>query len=78
VVVFSLGWQTDEIQCMVKELELLKIIMPDKFVVGSIIAKLPLSLRNFTTTLKHKRTNISVSYLIASIDVEEKDQAKDG
>jgi hypothetical protein len=35
--------QTHEIQCMVKELELLKIIVPDEFVAGGIIAKLPLS-----------------------------------
>jgi hypothetical protein len=30
-----------EIQCMVKELGLLKIVVPDKFVVGGIIVKLP-------------------------------------
>jgi hypothetical protein len=32
--------QDHEIQCMVKELELLKIIVPDKFVDGVIIANL--------------------------------------
>jgi hypothetical protein len=46
---------------MVKELELLKIIVPDEFVVGGIIAKLPPSWRDFTTTLKHKRTHMSIS-----------------
>jgi hypothetical protein len=30
-----------EIQCMVKELTLLKIVVPNEFVVGGIIAKLP-------------------------------------
>jgi hypothetical protein len=30
-----------EIQCMVKELRLLKIVVPDEFVAGGIIAKLP-------------------------------------
>jgi hypothetical protein len=46
---------------MVKKLELLKIIVPDEFVVGGIIAILPPSWRDFTTTLKHKRTHMSIS-----------------
>jgi hypothetical protein len=33
--------QAHEIQCTVKELELLKIIVLDEFVAGGIIAKLP-------------------------------------
>ncbi|KAK8458141.1 hypothetical protein SEVIR_3G316245v4 [Setaria viridis] len=63
---------------MVKELDLLKIAVSDKFVAGGIIAKLPPSWRDFATSLKHKRTEISVSDLIASLDVEEKAWAKDG
>ena len=47
--------QAHEIQCIVKELELLKCPLPDKFVVGCIITKLPSSWRNFPTTLKYKR-----------------------
>ncbi|KAK1696947.1 hypothetical protein QYE76_013644 [Lolium multiflorum] len=43
----------------------------DKFVAGCIIAKLPPSWRNFATTLKHKRQEISVENPIASLDVEE-------
>jgi hypothetical protein len=70
--------QTHEIQCIVKELELLKIVVPDEFVAGGIIAKLSSSCRDFATTLKHKRTHMSISYLIASLDIEEKAQAKDG
>jgi hypothetical protein len=70
--------QAHEIQCMAKELEHLKINLPDKFVAGGIIAKLPPSWRDFATTLKHKRMEISVSDLIASLDVEEKVWAKDG
>jgi hypothetical protein len=46
-------------------------------VAGCIIAKLPLSWRNLATTLKHKRQEISVENLIASLDVEEKAWAKD-
>lgn len=44
---------------------------------GCIIIKLLLLWRNFTTTLKHKRQEISIENLIASLDVEEKARAKD-
>jgi hypothetical protein len=66
--------QVHEIQCMMKGLELLKIIVPNEFVVGGSITKL---LRDLATTLKHKRTHMSISDLIVSLDVEEKAQAKD-
>jgi hypothetical protein len=33
--------QAHEIQCMVKELRLLKIVVPNEFVAGGIIVKLP-------------------------------------
>jgi hypothetical protein len=65
-------------QCMVKELELLKIVVSDKFVAGGIIVKLPLSWRDFATTLKHKMTYMSISNLIMSLNVDEKAQVKDG
>ena len=47
--------QAHEIQCIVKELELLKCALPNKFMAGCMIAKLPPSWRNFATFLKHKR-----------------------
>jgi hypothetical protein len=62
---------------MVKELALLKIDVPDEFVAGGIIAKLPPSWRNFATALKHKRVHMSISDLIVSLDVEEKARVKD-
>ena len=73
----SMVEQAHEIQCIAKDLEFLKCNLPDKFVADCIIAKLPPSRRNFATTLKHKRTEISVENLIASLDVEEKARAKD-
>jgi hypothetical protein len=73
----SVVTQAHEIQCMVKELTLLKIVVPDEFVAGGIIAKLPPSWRDFVTALKHKMVHMSISDLIASLDVEEKAQAKD-
>ena len=51
--------------------------MPDKFVVGGIIAKLPSTWRNFATALKHKRQKIFVEDLLDGLDVEEKARAKD-
>jgi hypothetical protein len=64
-------------QFMVKKLALLKIIIPDEFVAGGIIAKLPPSWRDFATALKHKRVHMSILDLINSLDVEEKARAKD-
>jgi hypothetical protein len=55
---------------MMKELGLLKIVVPDEFVAGGIIVKLPPSWRAFTTALKHKRVHMSILDLIASLDVE--------
>jgi hypothetical protein len=74
----SVVTQAHEIQCMVKELRLLKIVVPDEFMARWIIAKLPPSWRDFTTALKHKRVHMSISDLIVSLDVEEKARVKDG
>jgi hypothetical protein len=73
----SVVTQAHEIQCMVKELTLLKIVVPDEFVARGIIAKLTPSWRDFATALKHKRVHMFISDLIASLDVEEKAQARD-
>ena len=73
---YSVVEQDYEVQVLVKELELLKCHLPDKFV-RCIITKLPSSWRNFATALKHKRQEILVENLIASLDVEEKARAKD-
>jgi hypothetical protein len=69
--------QAHEIQSLAKELEHFTCVLPDKFVAGGIIAKLPPSWGNFATSLKHKRQEFSVSYLIGTLDVEEKARAKD-
>ena len=60
-----------------RELEQLGHVLPNKFVAGGIIAKLPSTWRNFSTALKHKRQKIFVQDLLASLDVEEKARAKD-
>jgi hypothetical protein len=48
-----------EVQALAKELENYRkeapCVLPNKFVAGAIITKLPHSLRDFATSLKHKR-----------------------
>ena len=60
-----------------KELELLKCELPDKFVVGCIIAKLPPSWRSFAATLKHQRRGVSVEDVIGHLSVEQNSRAKE-
>ncbi|EEE68923.1 hypothetical protein OsJ_27787 [Oryza sativa Japonica Group] len=62
---------------LAKELENNNCELPDKFVAGGIIAKLPPSWSDFATSLKHKRQEFSVPDLIGSLGVEEKARAKD-
>nr|CAE01619.3 OSJNBa0042L16.8 [Oryza sativa Japonica Group] len=69
--------EAHEIQMLAKELENNNCELPDKFVVGGIIAKLPPSWSDFATSLKHKRQEFSVSDFIGSLGVEEKARAKD-
>ena len=73
----SMVEQAHEIQSFARELEHFNCILPDKFVAGDIITKLPPSWRNFATLLKHKRQEFSVPDLIGTFDVEEKARAKD-
>jgi hypothetical protein len=47
--------QADEVQSLAKELEQFPHVLPDKFVAGGIITKLPPSWKDFATSLKHKR-----------------------
>jgi hypothetical protein len=62
---------------MAKELKLLKCVLPDKFVAGCIVAKLPPAWRSSATSLKHQRQEFSVENIIGSLDVEEKAREKD-
>jgi hypothetical protein len=68
--------EAHEIQLLVGELAHFECVLPNKFVVGGIIAKLPPTWRNFATTLKHKEEAMTVGSLIATLDVEEKVRSK--
>jgi len=52
-------------------------VLPDKFVAGGTISKLPPSWRDFATLRKHKRQEFTIDGLIGTLDVEEKARAKD-
>jgi hypothetical protein len=73
--------QAHEVQALAKELEIYgkeaPCVLPNKFVAGAIITKLPHSWRDFATSLKHKRKEFTIDDLIATLDVEEKARAKD-
>uniref|UniRef100_J3MS12 Uncharacterized protein n=1 Tax=Oryza brachyantha TaxID=4533 RepID=J3MS12_ORYBR len=69
--------QAHEIQVLAKELENNNCELPDRFVAGDIIAKLPSSWLNFVTSLKYKRQKFSVTDLIGSLGVEENVRAED-
>jgi hypothetical protein len=61
----------------VKELELFGCALPDKFVAGYMIVKLPPSWTDFATSLKHKREEFSTAELVGTLDVADKVRAKD-
>jgi hypothetical protein len=69
--------QSHEIQLLMGELAHFDCVLPNKFVVGGIIAKLPPTWRNFAMALKHKKEAMTVESLIATLDVEEKAKSKD-
>ena len=73
--------QAHEIHTLAKDLKNCSkespCVLPDKFVAGGIISKLPPSQRDFDTSLKHKRQEFTIDRLIGTLDVEEKAKTKD-
>jgi hypothetical protein len=66
-----------EIQELAKQLEQFSYVLPDKFMAGGIIAKLPPFWTDFATTLKHKRQEFSVVELIGTLYVKERVRANE-
>jgi hypothetical protein len=73
----SIVEQAHEIQLLVGELVHFDCVLPARFVVGGIIAKLPPSWKYFSMSLKHKKETMTGESLIASLDVEEKARSND-
>ena len=73
--------QTHEIHTLAKDLKNYSkespCVLPDKFMAGGIISKLPPPWRDFATSLKHKRQEFTIDGLIGILDVDEKARAKD-
>jgi hypothetical protein len=61
----------------VGELAHFDCVLPDQFVVGGIITKLPPSWKYFSMSLKHKKETMTIESLIASLDVKEQARSKD-
>jgi hypothetical protein len=62
----SIVEQAHEFQLIVRELEQLEHVLPDKLVAGGIVAKLPSIWRNFVTALKHKdrKSPLKICWLV--------------
>ncbi|XP_072146568.1 uncharacterized protein [Setaria viridis] len=73
----SIVTQAHDLQLLVGEIAHLGCALPPKFVAAAIVAKLPAEWRDFPTSLKHKREEISIEDLIATLDVEENARAED-
>jgi hypothetical protein len=77
VAVKSIVAQAHELQLLARAITSLGCALPDRFVAVGIIAKLPATWRDFASTLKHKREDISMEDLVIALDVEEKARMKD-
>ena len=69
--------QAHEIHALAKELEQFPCVLPEKFVAGGIITKLPPTWKDFATSLKHQSKEFGLVELMGILDVEEKARAKD-
>jgi hypothetical protein len=73
----SIVTQAHEFLLLAREIASLGCPIADRFVAEGIIVKLPTSWRDFATSLKQKREDISTESLITTLDVEEKAREKD-
>jgi hypothetical protein len=73
----SIVMQAHKFHLLAREIACLGCPIPDRVVAMAIIVKLPTSWRDFATSLKHKREDISTESLITALDVEEKARVKD-
>ena len=73
----SIVSQAHELRLLAGEIASLGCPLADRVVATGIVAKLPASWRDFATSLKHKREDISTENLIIGLDVKEKARAKD-
>ena len=69
--------QIHELQVLVNKLRILKIVLPEVFQVGAIIAKLPPSWKDFAKKFLHKSEDISLDQLLKHLRIEEEARKRD-
>jgi hypothetical protein len=67
--------QLQEIQVLVRDLVQYGCVLPDSFQVNAILAKLPPSWRDFVTSRRHMKKQMTLTELSAAINVEERARA---
>ncbi|XP_077237135.1 uncharacterized protein LOC143878787 [Tasmannia lanceolata] len=69
--------QIDEYQFLIGELAKEGMKLPDTFVAGSLIEKLPLSWKDFKIGMKHKTKEWTLDQVVVRIKIEEKNRLKE-
>lgn len=69
--------QVHELQVIVNKLRVLKIVLPETFQVGAIIAKLPPSWKDFAKKLMHKSEDFSLDQIQKHLRIEEEARKRD-
>jgi hypothetical protein len=67
--------QLQEIQLLVRDLVQYGCVLPNSFQVNAILAKLPPSWRDFVTSRRHMKKQMTLTELSAAINVEERARA---
>jgi hypothetical protein len=68
----SIMEQLQEIQLLVRDLVQYGCVLPHSFQVNAILAKLPPSWRDFVTSRRHMKKQMTFTELSATINVEER------
>ncbi|CAI8591676.1 unnamed protein product [Vicia faba] len=63
--------KTNEYHKLLEELKVENITLPDQFVPGFLIEKLPKSWKDYNNQLKHKQNQLPLTYLITHIIIED-------
>ncbi|XP_077228272.1 uncharacterized protein LOC143861226 [Tasmannia lanceolata] len=69
--------QIDEYQFIIGELAKEGMKLPDTFMAGSLIEKLPLSWKDFKIGMKHKTKEWTLDQVVVRVKIEEKNRLKD-
>jgi hypothetical protein len=64
--------QLQKIQLLVKDLVQYSCVLPDSFQVNAILTKFPPSWRDFVTSRRHMKKQMTLNELLAAITVEER------